>query len=273
MKNLFCVLAISAASLGLLSSTAFSQAGFEQDERLLVQQYKASIAKLKEGKALFVKEKYERAEKKLQESLTIFPKNPDAHYLMAQIALVRGDADAALSEIESAEASFAETRQLYAYYHQEMMVELRDQKSRVEEIIRNRENTLSELKSKARAGSTDTAVSEVEGQLQQERSLLGRIDQQLRDPIPENPPVPAGYHYIHGNILFKLKRQKEAADQYLETIRVDPRHEFAYNNVASLYFGIGQFQKALDFLLQAEANGVKVNAVFKKDLEDRLAKK
>lgn len=109
--------------------------------------------------------------------------------------------------------------------------------------------------------------------VQQERSVLGRIDQQLRDPIPENPPVPAGYHYIHGNILFKLRRFREAADRYLETIRLDPHHEFAYNNVASLYLGIGQYQTALDFLLQAEANGVKVNADFKKDLEDRLAQK
>lgn len=257
--------------LGLLSSAAFGQVGFEQEERLLVQQYKGSISKLKEGKALFLKEKYDRAEKKLQEALKIFPKNPDAHYLMAQIALVRGDAAAALTSIESAEASFTETRQLYAFYHQEMMVELREQKARLEESVRNRENSLSELKSKA--DSTNTGAADVETQLQRERSLLGRIDQQLRDPIPENPPVPAGYHYIHGNILFKLNRQKEAADQYLETIRFDPHHEFAYNNVASLYFGIGQFQKALDFLLQAEVNGVKVNAAFKRDLEDRLAKK
>jgi tetratricopeptide (TPR) repeat protein len=264
---------ILAAGLGFLSLTAFGQVGFEQDERMLVQKYKASIAKLKEGKALFLKEKYDRAEKKLQESLTIFPKNPDAHYLMAQIALSRGDVDAALSSIESAEASFTETRQLYTFYHQEMMVELRDQKGRVEESVRNRENTLAELRSRTRSDSTDSAISSAEGQLQQERSLLGKIDQQLRDPIPENPAIPAGYHYIHGNILFKFKRFQEAADQYLETIRLDPRHEFAYNNVASIYFGIGQFQKALDFLLKAEANGVKVNAAFKKDLEDRLAKR
>ena len=34
-----------------------------------------------------------------------------------------------------------------------------------------------------------------------------------------------------------------------------------------------QYDKALGFLEQAEANGVKVNLQFKKDLEDRLAKK
>ena len=271
MKSRLRALLIFAAGLGLLSSTAFGQVGFEQDERLLVQKYKASDAKLKEGRELFLKKKYDPAEKKLRECLGVFPKNPGALYLMAQIHLVRGDADAALSSIESAEASFTETKQLYMFYHQEMMVELRDQRGKIEESIANRESVLSELKS--RKGSDATEISSLESQVQQERSVLGRIDQKLREPIPENLPVPAGYHYIHGNIMFKLKRFREAADQYLETIRLDPRHEFAYNNVAGLYFGIGRYQEALDFLLRAEANGVKVNAAFKKDLEDRLAKK
>jgi Flp pilus assembly protein TadD len=105
------------------------------------------------------------------------------------------------------------------------------------------------------------------------RIELGRIDQKLREPIPENPSITAAYHYIHGNILYKSKRFQEASEQYLETIRLDPHHEFAYNNLAGIYYGIGQFQKAFDYLLQAEANGVKVNAAFKKDLEDKLAKK
>ncbi len=271
MKGRVYASLIFMAGLGILSSTAFGQAGFEQDERMLVQKYKASIAKLKEGQALFLKKKYDPAEKKLRECLEVFPKNPGALYLMAQIHLNRGDADAALSSIESAEASFAETKQFYMYYHQEMMVELRDQKAKVEESIANRENILSELKS--RTGPDKAEISSLENQIQQERTVLGRLDQKLRDPIPENPAMPAGYHYVHGNILVKLKRFREAADQYVETIRLDPQHEFAYNNVASLYLGIGQYQKALDFLLQAEANGVRVNAAFKKDLEGRLAKK
>lgn len=64
-----------------------------------------------------------------------------------------------------------------------------------------------------------------------------------------------------------------AVNQYLETIKRDPSHEFAYNNLASIYFMAKQYDTALGFLQQAEANGVKVNPQFKKDLEDRLGKK
>ena len=272
MKSRFCAFTILTAALGLLSLTALGQVGFEQDERMLVQKYKASIAKLQEGKALFLKAKYDRAEKKLQECLTVFPKNPDAHYLLAQIALNRGDVDAALSSIENAEASFIETRKFYSFYHQEMMVELRDQKAKIEDNIRIRENSLGELKRSASDANREAAL-QIEGQIQQERIEVGRIDQKLREPIPENPPIPAAYHYIHGNILYKSQQFQEASEQYLETIRLDPHHEFAYNNLAGLYYGSGQFQKALDYLLQAEANGVKVNAAFKKDLEDKLVKR
>jgi hypothetical protein len=59
----------------------------------------------------------------------------------------------------------------------------------------------------------------------------------------------------------------------METIRLDPHHELAYNNLAGIYYGMGQYQRSLDTLLQAEANGVKVNPAFKKDLEARLGKK
>ena len=125
-----------AAFLGLLSSTSWSQIGSEKEDNKVFQAYRASMAKLKEGKAFFLKGNYDRAEKKLKECLTVFPENPDAHYLIAQIVLNRGDIDAALSSIERAESSFMETRKFYGFYHQERMVDLRGQKARVEESIK-----------------------------------------------------------------------------------------------------------------------------------------
>jgi len=154
-----------------------------------------------------------------------------------------------------------------------MLNDLREQRARVEESIRAGEGNLADLRSRPRSDMTQAAISSAEGNLEKDRNTLAQIDLQLQNPIPQTLEVPAGYHYIHGNVLFKSKRSAEAADQYLETIRLEPHHEFAYNNLASLYFAAGQFQKALDFLRRAEANGVKVNAAFKKDLEERLAKK
>lgn len=267
------VVMVFATGWGLLAGPASGQVGFKQDERLLVQKYKASNAKFEEGKALFLKGKADGAEKKFRECLKIFPKNPDARYLMAQIELKRGDLDAALASIETAETDFVDIGQLYTFTHQEMLNDLREQRARVEESIRAGQGTLADLRSRPSSDMTQAAITSTEGNMEKDRNTLAQIDLQLQNPIPQTLEVPAGYHYVHGNILFKSKRFAEAADQYLETVRLEPRHEFAYNNLASLYFAAGQFQKALDFLRRAEANGVKVNASFKKDLEARLAKK
>lgn len=262
-----------AAGWVLSAGPASGQVGFKQDERLLVQKYKASNAKFEEGKALFQKGKVDKAGKKLQECLEIFPKNPDARYLMAQIEIQEGNLDAALASIETAETNFVEIGQLYTFTHHEMLSDLREQRARVEESIRAGEGNLADLRSQPRSDMTQAAISSAEGNLEKDTNTLAKIDLQLQNPIPQTLEVPPGYHYVHGNVLFKSKRFAEAADQYLETIRLEPRHEFAYNNLASLYFATGQFQKALDFLRRAKDNGVKVNAAFKKDLEERLAKK
>lgn len=255
------------------AGTAAAQVGFKQDERAMVQKYKASNAKLEEAKALFAKGKFDRAEAKLRDCLAMFPKNPDAHYLLAQIQLRRSDLDPALASIEGAERSFTEISQLYTFTHQEMMTDLREQKVRLEESIRAGEEEVAGLRAQPRTEFSVSALAAAEGRVQQDKNLVSQIDRQLANPIAQTMAMPAVYHYIHGNVLFKMKRFADAAGQYQETVRLDPGHGPAYNNLASIYFASGQHQKALDFLILAEKNGVQVNPAFKKDLEQRLARK
>jgi len=273
MKRTIIAVLSLAAGLGLLAATALGQIGFKQDERMLVQKYKASTAKFEEGKALFAKGKFGEAEKKLRECLATFEKHADAHWLMAQIELKRGDVDAALVSIESAKTYFVEIGQLYSYTHQEMMNDLRDQRARLEESVRAGEDAVSQLRSQRPGDMTQTEINKQQGAVEQDKNLIAQIDQQLRNPIPQTMTIPASYYYVHGNVLFKLKRYQDAVIQYQETVRLDPGHEFASNNLASILFAAGQYQEALDVLIRAEANGVKINPAFKKDLEDRLAKK
>ena len=60
------------------------------------------------------------------------------------------------------------------------------------------------------------------------------------------------YHYLHGNILFKLKRYDEARDQYLETVKLNPGHISAFLNLAAVNYMLRQYQVAVDYLQQAE---------------------
>jgi pentatricopeptide repeat protein len=257
-------LALAIAAL-FLSGAAFAQVGFNQDERMMIQKLKASNGKLKEGEALFAKGNFDKAEKKFRECLHIFPKNANANYFMAQILLKKNEPEKALQSIETAETCFSELGKLYSFTHHEMLDKLREQKQQLEETIRRQEEVL--------PGLSGTPRQVVKGAIQQNRNLISQIDSQLNKPIPMVMETPSGYFYIHGNILFRLKDYQGAANQYLETIKRDPSHEFAYNNLASIYFQAKQYDTALGFLQQAEANGVKVNPQFKKDLEDKLGKK
>jgi len=76
--------------------------------------------------------------------------------------------------------------------------------------------------------------------------------------------IPAEYFYIHGNILFKLKRNQEAHDQYIEAIKIDPQHGKAYNNLANLCYMVKKYKKSLHYLNLAEENGVQINSQLKR---------
>lgn len=79
--------------------------------------------------------------------------------------------------------------------------------------------------------------------------------------------IPAAYFYSHGNILYKLKKYKEALSQYLEVVSRDPKHGSAYNNLANLFYMAGKKEVASLCLAHAEASGFKVDPRFKKILE------
>ncbi len=72
-------------------------------------------------------------------------------------------------------------------------------------------------------------------------------------------PVPAEYFYLHGNILFRLKQYAGARDQYLETIKKNPKHRNAYNNLVNLYYVTRKPGKSLYYLELAAENGVPVD--------------
>jgi tetratricopeptide (TPR) repeat protein len=90
--------------------------------------------------------------------------------------------------------------------------------------------------------------------------------------VQKEEEIPADYFYLHGNIFFKIKRYKEAHEQYQEAIKINPKHGNAYNNLANLYYIAKQYQKALDCLNLAEAHGAKINPEFKKAILKAIEK-
>jgi tetratricopeptide (TPR) repeat protein len=94
----------------------------------------------------------------------------------------------------------------------------------------------------------------------------------MNEPMPQLGEMSADYYYFNGNIFMKLKKYNEAHANYIEALKQNPLHGNASNNLASLYYMIKKYQQALDYLNQAEANGVKINPEFKKAILKALGK-
>ena len=77
--------------------------------------------------------------------------------------------------------------------------------------------------------------------------------------------------FINGNVLFKIARLTDAAEQYREAIRIDPRHSNSYNNLASVSFALKNYREALEWLTRAEAAGAEINPEFKKAVENKIS--
>jgi tetratricopeptide (TPR) repeat protein len=84
------------------------------------------------------------------------------------------------------------------------------------------------------------------------------------DPAKDLGPVPAPYRYLHGNVLFMLKRTAEAEEEYRQAIRKDPDFGETYNNLINLLYAGGRVDEARVVLVQAEAHKAKVHPELKK---------
>jgi tetratricopeptide (TPR) repeat protein len=199
----------------------------------------------------------EKARKEAETALEVFPDYAEAHLLLAQLEYQEGGYENALQEVVTAKADFTTFGKLYAFSYQEYLDRLRAQRDEKEEYI----NSLSAAASMAK---TSTERMRFEGQVSMAKQDMATIDMRLHDPIPSTLEVPAEYHYIHGNILFKLKRYDEALASYLAAVQADPRHANAYNNLISITFARNDAAGALKYLEQAESHGVTVNEKLKK---------
>jgi tetratricopeptide (TPR) repeat protein len=96
------------------------------------------------------------------------------------------------------------------------------------------------------------------------RREISAINARLNEPARAEPlPLPAGYSYIHGNILFKMNKFQEAETEYLKAVGADPHHLPAYNNLINLRYVAKDYERALRYIEEAERNGLALNPKLK----------
>ncbi len=260
------IVPVLAIIIILGTSLAFGQKDYTKDEKRLFQRFKIANKHFENGKAHFLKEDDKKAEKELMKCLEKMPEHSGAYFFLSQISYKRGKLETALKQIEKAKENFASMDRIRANLQQLIILELQEQKAAKEE-------RLFELKTSLSSGNlTAEKQSEVQARIGSMEADIGVINSQLSNPVPESQEIPADYFYLHGNILFKMKKFQEAFAEYKEAIRINPQHGDAYNNLANLYYIGKQYQKALECLEQAEANGAKINPEFRKAVLKALGK-
>ena len=247
------------------ANLSFGQKGFFMEEKKLYLKYKMSVKNFEKGKQQFNKGDYKKAEKELKKCVEIFPKHNEAHFYLSLISHKKGDIHQALKHIEEAKANFEFMNRMYVFAYEDYTSNLRKQRDECQAKMLNYKDKLSTTTDQAQRSTYEQAIHSLE-------SEISTIDSRLTEPLPPVKQTPADYFYLHGNIFFRLKKYQEAYAQYLEAIKINPQHANAYNNLSNLYYMGKQYQKALDCLNKAEANGAKINPELKKAILKALGK-
>jgi len=235
-------------------------------EKKLIERFKLAEPKFQKGKGFYIKGKYTKSERELKKCLEIMPEHANAHFLLSQINYKNGHFEQALADMEKAKTNFDLISQLYNFTHEERLEHLREQKM-------NQESHLLALQQQLGQAMTDEDKQKIQRAISKTNSIISQINTNLNEPIPPALQMPAEYFYIHGNILFKLKKHQETLDQYKEAVKIDPQHTNACNNLINLFLMAKDYQDALYYVNQAEGNGVEVNPKLKDAVLKALEKK
>ena len=269
-RYIFVSMLIVTLFFGMFS---FGQEGLAGEETELFKRYKSLNKNYEKGKMYFAREDYKKAKKEFEKILKKLPEHADALFFMSQVFYKEGNLDEALKYVQNAKENYEFTAKMKIEMAKVSREKLEDKKLKLEDNLAELEEQIVSLPHSSEVGEEgEDRKKRLETRIDETKNQIESIDAQLALPLPSMDEIPAEYCYINGNIYFRMKKFQEAHDQYQEAIRLDPTHGDSYNNLAALYFQVKQYQKAMDYLDQAEANGAKVNPEFKKAVLKALGK-
>ena len=243
----------------------FGQKDFFQDEKRMIQKFKIADKFFQKGKSYFIKKKFEKAEKELNKCLEIMSQHSEACFYLSNVFYDRKELKQALKYIEQAKENFKFMVKMHVSAFDDYLKQLRERRQDLETKLSNYKGKLPGIKNRDLKREYEQTISSIENDIR----IIGP---KLNNPIPPVAKIPSGYYYLHANVFFKMKNFKEAYSQYMDTIKLNPKHGKAYNNLAIIHYMSKQYQMALEYLNKAEANGAKVNPKFKEAILKNLKK-
>jgi tetratricopeptide (TPR) repeat protein len=189
------------------------------------------------------------------------PEHQEAHFLMAQVLYKKGDYGGALEHVRAAEEGYLRMAKAVTNLEQQklknkseamdVLSEELDDIAAADDAVKNRGSCTPDRFAQALQDSKEEMIKEQEARAK-------------ADPARDLGPVPAPYRYLHGNVLFMLKRTAEAEAEYRQAILKDPGFGETYNNLINLLYAGGRVDEARAVLAQAEAHKAKVHPELKR---------
>jgi tetratricopeptide (TPR) repeat protein len=230
-----------------------------------LEKYRLARRLFYKGERLFIQGKYKKAEKALKDCLKNFDRYSYSDFYLGRIYYQAGDYKKALAHIERAKTSYTFFIGISASTYQEYLAQLRQQKDQLMTQVQGMKNSLANMSASATAASSRSGKyrRDLERSITDMESRIDLINHRLQTPIAKLAETPADYFYLHGNVLFRIKKFKEAYDQYLVVVQKKPKYGNAYANLANLNFMAKRYKQALQYLDQAERYGAKANPKFR----------
>jgi tetratricopeptide (TPR) repeat protein len=244
------------AAGGVAALAAQSSPAGEETAVSLLLKYKAQEKTLARAEKLLKKRQAAGAEAGLRQCLQGVPEHYQAHYLLALLAAERNDFAAALGHMDRAESELERLSGLCRAWQEE---HAREQTADRELVSGAAQESMITSPCATNSTRIDTA------RLDRERGVgkgsgLAPLD-------PRRFEIPAGWHFAHGNFLYKSRRWSEAAARYRRAVEQDPLLVAAWNNLLSALLLAGQGGEARLMLERAAQAGVDLNPELRRAVE------
>ncbi len=227
----------------------FSQENVIKEQNKLIKDFKSANNYFKKGETQFYKKSYKKAEKNFKKCIEIFPNHSNAYFYLSKGYYHIGSFKESLDYIVKAKSTYNDFVKI-------VMV------SKQENLMKIREN-LKDLSSQLKLQDWSSRRDQLRIAIGDTRKKMEDMQRRFKDSQIVMKNLKAEFFYFHGNVYFKLKKFQETLNEYIEAIRINPKHSQAYNNLINIFYMGKQYKRASEYLKLAESNDVKVNPKLK----------
>ncbi len=227
----------------------FSQENVIKEQNKLIKDFKSANKFFEKGGKQFYKKNYKKAEKNFKKCIEIFPNYSNAYFYLSKGYYYIGSFKESLDCIVKAKSS-----------HKDFVKAVLTSKHRSLDVLKE---NMKELRNQSNYASTDEGRVQIRIGMNKTREKMDNWQKNYKKTVIGLNNLKADYFYFHGNIYFKLKKFQEALNEYVEAIKINPKHNKAYNNLISLLYMAKQYERASEYLELAESNKIGVNPKLK----------